>query len=176
MINNAGDIPSGSLFDVNEDSWRRGWELKVFGYINMCRAFYPILKKNGGGVIINNIGNGGEIFDPLYIAGATGNSSLMAFTKTLGSRCLDDNIRVVGVNPGPVDTERIYKILRNRSRNLYGDENHVEELLKTYPLSRPAHVREISELIAFLVSEKSGYTSGVVFTVDGGISSRSSII
>ena len=176
LINNAGDIPSGSLFDVNEDSWRRGWELKVFGYINMCRAFYPILKKNGGGVIINNIGNGGEIFDPLYIAGATGNSSLMAFTKTLGSRSLDDNIRVVGVNPGPVDTERIYKILRNRSRKLYGDENHVEELLKTYPLSRPAHVREISDLIAFLVSEKSGYTSGVVFTVDGGISSRSSII
>ena len=89
---------------------------------------------------------------------------------------MDDNIRVVGVNPGPVDTERIYKILRNRSRKLYGDENHVEELLKTYPLSRPAHVREISDLIAFLVSEKSGYTSGVVFTVDGGISSRSSII
>ena len=100
----------------------------------------------------------------------------MAFTKTLGSRSLDDNIRVVGVNPGPVDTERIYKILRNRSRKLYGDENHVEELLKTYPLSRPAHVREITDLITFLVSEKSGYTSGTVFTVDGGISSRSSII
>ena len=98
----------------------------------MCRAFYPIFKKSGGGVIINNIGNGGEIFDPLYIAGATGNSSLMAFTKTLGSRSLDDNIRVVGVNPGPVDTERIYKILRNRSRKLFGDETHVEELLANH--------------------------------------------
>ena len=176
LINNAGDIPSGSLFDIDEDSWRRGWELKVFGYINLCRAFYPIIKKNEGGVIINNIGNGGEIYDPLYIAGAAGNSSLMSFTKALGGNSLEDNIRVIGVNPGPVETERIYKILKNRSIKLYGDENHVQELLKRYPLGRPAHVREISDLIAFLVSEKSGYTSGTVFTVDGGISSRNSII
>ena len=176
LINNAGDIPSGSLFDIDEDSWRKGWELKVFGYINLCRGFYPIIKKNGGGVIINNIGNGGEIYDPFYIAGATGNSSLMSFTKALGSNSLEDNIRVIGVNPGPVETERIYKILKNRSLKLYGDENHVQELLKRYPLGRPAHVREISDLIAFLASEKSGYTSGTVFTVDGGISSRSSII
>ncbi len=176
LINNAGDIPSGSLFDIDEDSWRKGWELKVFGYINLCRGFYPIIKKNGGGVIINNIGNGGEIYDPFYIAGATGNSGLMSFTKALGSNSLEDNIRVIGVNPGPVETERIYKILKNRSLKLYGDENHVQELLKRYPLGRPAHVREISDLIAFLVSEKSGYTSGTVFTVDGGISSRSSII
>ena len=176
LINNAGDIPSGSLFDIDEESWRKGWELKVFGYINLCRGFYPIIKKNGGGVIINNIGNGGEIYDPLYIAGATGNSSLMSFTKALGSNSLEDNIRVIGVNPGPVETERIYKILKNRSLKIFGDENHVQELLKRYPLGRPAHVREISDLIAFLVSEKSGYTSGTVFTVDGGISSRSSII
>jgi len=176
LINNAGDIPSGSLFDIDEESWRKGWELKVFGYINLCRGFYPIIKKNGGGVIINNIGNGGEIYDPLYIAGATGNSSLMSFTKALGSNSLEDNIRVIGVNPGPVETERIYKILKNRSLKLFGDENHVQELLKRYPLGRPAHVREISDLIAFLISEKSGYTSGTVFTVDGGISSRSSII
>ena len=176
LINNAGDIPSGSLFDIDEESWRKGWELKVFGYINLCRGFYPIIKKNGGGVIINNIGNGGEIYDPLYIAGATGNSSLMSFTKALGSNSLDDNIRVIGVNPGPVETERIYKILKNRSLKIFGDENHVQELLKRYPLGRPAHVREISDLIAFLVSEKSGYTSGTVFTVDGGISSRNSII
>ena len=176
LINNAGDIPSGSLFDIDEESWRKGWELKVFGYINLCRGFYPIIKKNGGGVIINNIGNGGEIYDPLYIAGATGNSSLMSFTKALGSNSLEDNIRVIGVNPGPVETERIYKILKNRSLKIFGDENHVKELLNRYPLGRPAHVREISDLIAFLISEKSGYTSGTVFTVDGGISSRSSII
>ena len=134
------------------------------------------MQARGGGVIINNIGNAGERFDADYIAGTSGNASLMAFTRALGGRSLDDNIRVVGVNPGPVDTDRIYKLLKRRALDWYGDESRYPELLQRYPLGRPAHVREISDLILFLASERSGYTSGAVFTVDGGISSRSSII
>ena len=176
LINNAGDIPSGSLFDVDDKKWREGWNLKVFGYINMCREFYPIIKNNGGGVILNNIGNGGGTYDPLYIAGASGNSSLMSFTKALGSNSLNDKIRVLGVNPGPVDTERIYKILKNRAKKLFNDEKRYLELLETYPLGRPAKIEEITDLISFLVSDKAGYISGTIVTVDGGISSRNSII
>jgi NAD(P)-dependent dehydrogenase (short-subunit alcohol dehydrogenase family) len=176
LVNNAGVIPSGSLFEVTEPKWREGWELKVFGYINLCRLIYPRMKARGGGVIINNIGNGGEVFDPHYIAGTTGNASLMAFTRALGGHSLDDNIRVVGVNPGPVDTDRIYNMLKKRAKGLYGDEARYKELEARYPLKRPAHVREVTDLIAFLASPRSGYTTGTIFTVDGGIASRRSII
>lgn len=176
LVNNAGVIPSGSLWDVDEETWRKGWELKVYGYINLCRLYYPRMKAAGGGVIINNIGNGGEIFDPRYIAGTTGNASLMAFTRALGGHSLDDNIRVVGVNPGPVDTDRIYTMLRKRARDLLGDESRFGELQQRYPLGRPAHVREITDFIVFLASYRSGYTTGTVMTVDGGIASRRSII
>jgi NAD(P)-dependent dehydrogenase (short-subunit alcohol dehydrogenase family) len=110
LINNAGVIPSGSLFDIDEAKWRAGWELKVFGYINLCRLYYPRMKAAGGGVILNNIGNGGQVSDPRYMAGAVGNASLMMFTQALGGSSLDDNIRVVGINPGPVDTDRIYNM------------------------------------------------------------------
>jgi NAD(P)-dependent dehydrogenase (short-subunit alcohol dehydrogenase family) len=176
LVNNAGVIPSGSLFDVDEASWRLGWELKVFGYINLCRVYYPRMRSAGGGVIINNIGNGGEISDPRYIAGGTANASLMAFTRALGGSSLDDNIRVVGVNPGPVDTERIYRMLRKRSKELFGDEARYEELVQTYPLGRPAHVCEVADLILFLASSRSAYTTGTIVTVDGGIAARRSII
>jgi NAD(P)-dependent dehydrogenase (short-subunit alcohol dehydrogenase family) len=176
LVNNAGVIPSGTLFEVSEQKWREGWELKVFGYINLCRVFYPRMKTWGGGVIINNIGNGGEIFDPHYIAGTVGNAGLMAFTRALGGHSLDDNIRVIGVNPGPVDTDRIYNMLKKRARTLFGDESRYKELEAKYPLKRPAHVREVTDLIAFLASPRSGYTTGTIFTVDGGIASRRSII
>jgi NAD(P)-dependent dehydrogenase (short-subunit alcohol dehydrogenase family) len=176
LVNNAGVIPSGSLWDVDEAKWREGWELKVFGYINLTRAIYPKMKKRGGGVIINNIGNGGEVFDPNYVAGTTGNASLMAFTRAMGGHSLDDNIRVVGVNPGPVDTDRIYKMLKKRSMEWYGTEERYKELQERYPLKRPAHVREVTDLIVFLASYRSGYTSGTIFTVDGGIASRRSVI
>ncbi len=176
LVNNAGVIPSGSLFDVDETAWRAGWELKIYGYINLCRLYYPRMKAQGGGIIINNIGNGGEIADPLYIAGAMGNASLMAFTRALGGSSLDDNIRVVGVNPGPVDTDRIYNMLRKRARDTLGSETRYRELLDRYPLGRPAHIHEITDLVLFLASFRSGYVSGTVVTVDGGIASRRSII
>jgi NAD(P)-dependent dehydrogenase (short-subunit alcohol dehydrogenase family) len=134
LVNNAGVIPSGTLFDVTEPKWREDWELKVFGYINLCRLVYPKMKARGGGVIINNIGNGGEVFDPQYIAGTSGNAALMAFTRALGGHSLDDNIRVMGVNPGPVNTDRIYNMLKKRARTLFGDEARYKELEARYPV------------------------------------------
>jgi NAD(P)-dependent dehydrogenase (short-subunit alcohol dehydrogenase family) len=176
LVNNAGVIPSGSIFDVDEAKWRAGWELKVFGYINLCRLYYPRMKAAGGGVIINNIGNGGEVTDPRYIAGAVGNASLMHFTRALGGSSLDDKIRVVGVNPGPVNTDRIYNMLKKRAKDMFGDENRYGELESTYPLGRPAHVHEVTDMIVFLASYRAGYVTGTIVTVDGGIASRRSII
>jgi short-subunit dehydrogenase len=101
LVNNAGDIPGGSLDKISEDVWRHGWELKVFGYINLTRLVYQQMKARGHGVVINIIGAAGEKFDFNYIAGTAGNAALMAFTRALGSRSLDDNIRVVGIKSRP---------------------------------------------------------------------------
>jgi len=174
LVNNAGSIPGGTLWQVDEVRWRQGWELKVFGYINLTRAFYPMMKARGGGVILNNIGNGGENFDFDYIAGSTGNAALMAFTRALGGRSLQDGIRVVGVNPGPVATERIMKVLRARADDP-DDPDAVQALTANWPLGRAASVAEIADLFVYLASDRSSYTSGTILTVDGGITSRRSI-
>ena len=176
LINNAGVIPSGTLFDISGDQWRQGWALKGFGYADMTRLVYPRMKARGGGVILNNIGNGGEICDPQYIEGAAGNASIMAMTRALGGQSLKDNIRVVGVNPGPVDTSRIYNMLRKFAENTLGDAARYPELLERYPLGRPARLHEVTDLFLFLASFRSGYTSGTIVTVDGGIASRRSVV
>ena len=176
LVNNAGAIPSGDLWDVDEAAWRKGFDLKVFGYINMCRLFYAKMNEAGGGVIINIIGNGGEVLDRNYIVGASGNISLMGFTRALGGYALEDNMRVVGINPGPVNTDRIYNMLKKWAKKDLGDADRYQELAAGYPLGRPAHCSEISDLVAFLASERSGYTTGTIYTVDGGISARTSII
>lgn len=175
LVNNAGAIPGGDLWTIDGDKWRQGWELKVFGYIDLTRAIYPVMKARGGGVILNNIGNGGENFDFDYVAGSTGNASLMAFTRAIGGRSLEDGIRVLGINPGPVATERIYKVLKARALSRLGDAERHTEYLQHYPLGRPASVREVADLFAFLASSRSGYTSGTIVTVDGGITSKRSI-
>lgn len=173
LINNAGDIPGGSLERVGEAAWRHAWDLKVFGYINLTRLVYANMKTRGHGVIINDIGAAGERFDFDYIAGSTGNAALMGFTRALGGRSLTDNIRVVGINPGPVETDRIISLMKQQAAARLGDEKLYPELMKRFPLGRAAKPREIADLMAFLASERSGYTSGAIFTVDGGMSARS---
>src|SRR5712692_6673282 len=85
LVNNAGAIPGGKLLDVDEATWRTAWDLKVFGYVNMCRAFYALMKARGSGVIIDVVGNAAQTHDPEYICGVAGNAALTAFTQSLGS-------------------------------------------------------------------------------------------
>lgn len=175
LVNNAGAIPGGNLWEVDEQAWRAGWELKVFGYINLVRAFYPLMKARGSGVILNNIGNGGENYDFDYVAGTTGNAALMAFTRAIGGRSMDHGIRVIGVNPGPVATDRIFRVLRSRSVERFGSEDAAERLVAHYPGGRVASVRETADMFTFLASPRSAYTSGTIITIDGGITSRRTI-
>jgi NAD(P)-dependent dehydrogenase (short-subunit alcohol dehydrogenase family) len=176
LVNNAGDIPGGSLESVDEAAWREGWELKVFGYINLSRLVYARMKARGSGVIVNDIGNAGERLDADYIAGTSGNAALMAFTRALGGQSLDHGIRVVGVNPGPVETDRIVKLMKTRAKDWYGDEDRYKELMSRFPMGRAATVAEVADLILFLASDRASYISGAIVTIDGGITSRNSIV
>ena len=175
LVNNAGDIPAGGLEVVTDEAIRAGFDLKVFGYITLTRLYYPRMKGRGG-VIINIIGNSGENWDARYFAGSTGNAALMSFTKAIGGRSLDDGIRIVGINPGPVATDRMIKIMKVKAEELLGDSGRWEELFARYPGGRPATVKEVADLTAFMASPLAGYITGTVVTIDGGIAARGSVI
>lgn len=165
LVNNAGAIPPGDLFQVEDSRWRKAWDLKVFGYINLTRELYPTLKKTKG-VVVNVIGTSGERAEPNYIAGSSGNAALMAFTRGLGSNSPRDGVRVVGVNPGPVATERIEVLLRAGAKRTLNDESRWQERFNTMPFGRAATPEEIANAIVFLASARSSYTSGTILTID----------
>ena len=97
LINNAGAIPPGNISDINEDTWRKAWDLKVFGYINLTRLIYNKMKDAKKGVILNIIGSAGQKPMYNYIAGTTANAGLMAFTKALSNGSTANGIRVLGI-------------------------------------------------------------------------------
>ncbi len=172
LVNNAGAIPGGDLLKVDEDTWRRAWDLKVFGYINLTRAVYASMKKKRRGVIVNVIGAAGEKMNAAYIAGSTANAGLMAFTRALGGASHADGIRVLGINPGPVATDRLISLHKQQAETKFGDASRYEELFKDMSFGRPATSEEIANAVAFLASDRSAYTSGTILTIDGGLSAR----
>ena len=172
LVNNAGSIPAGTIEEIDDEKWREAWDLKVFGYINNTREFLKIMKARGHGVIINIIGIGGERLDAGYIAGAVGNAGLIALTKALGSTRIDSGVRILGINPGPVSTERLEFLARRKAAIQFGDENRWQEFQKDMPLSRAAKTSEIAPTVVFLASHLCSYTSGTVLNIDGGSTRR----
>lgn len=168
LVNNAGGIPSARLSEISDDRWRKAWDLKVFGYINLTREIYRVMQAKRRGVIVNVIGVSGERLRQDYIAGSTGNAALMAFTKTLGGESVDYGVRVVGVNPGQIDTDRLRSRYEGRAQAELGDATRWRELIKNAPCGRLATADEVADAVVWIASPRASYVSGTVLTVDGG--------
>jgi 3-oxoacyl-[acyl-carrier protein] reductase len=168
LVNNAGAIPGGSLADLDEARWRQGWELKLFGYINLVRAVLPRMEARGHGVIANIIGMAGAAPRSEYIAGSAANAALMAFTRALGATSPRSGVRVFGINPSPTRSDRMESMLRAKAKAKLGDEARWMELTAGLPFGRLAEPKEIADLTAFCCSARAGYLSGTVIDVDGG--------
>jgi len=168
LVNNAGAIPGGSIETVDEALWRAAWDLKVFGYINMTRAFLPAMLERHSGVIVNVIGLAGAKPSYDYICGAAGNAALMAFTRGIGAGTTRHGVRVLGVNPSATQTDRTIGLYKARAQVAYGDASRWEEMLADLPFGRQAEPDEVAALVVFGASERASYLSGTVIDIDGG--------
>ena len=168
LVNNAGAIPPGTLAQVDDATWRKAWDLKVYGFISMCREIYPAMAARKSGVIVNIIGAAGERHPSAYIAGAAGNSALIGFTRALARSAHADGIRVVGINPGAILTERAIMLARTKAEAQFGDAERWRDLHKSLPFGRAGLPEEVAHSVAFFASPLSSYTSGTILTIDGG--------
>ncbi|MBV7518988.1 short-chain dehydrogenase/reductase [Ensifer sp. ENS12] len=168
LVNNAGAIPGGGLDRVTGDIWRQSWDLKVYGYIDLIREVLPIMMARGDGVIINVIGIAGA--DPRYdyLCGSVANAALIAFTKATGAHTARKGVRMIGINPGPTQTDRLLELYRARAEETFGDRERWPELLGHLPFGRAALPEEIADLVVYLASTRASYISGTVIDADGG--------
>jgi len=164
LVNNAGDIPGGSLDQIDEAKWRHAWDLKLFGYVNMTREMLANMRARSRGVIVNVIGMAGEKPSWDYICGGVANAGLAAFTKGLGAKSLEFGIRVVGLHPPATRTDRITALLKTVAKNKYGDESRVDDVLKDGSFGRVIEPEQVADTVVFLASPRASHLSGVVLS------------
>jgi NAD(P)-dependent dehydrogenase (short-subunit alcohol dehydrogenase family) len=176
LVNNAGAIPGGRIDQIDDEKWRHAWDLKVFGYINLTREVYARMRARGAGVIVNVIGMAGERNRPEYIAGSSANASLMAFSRALGAESVDHGVRVIGVNPGRIETERQIEIVMDAAERKLGDRSRWKEMMaqmaSTSPFKRFGRPDEVADLVVYLASARASYISATVVNIDAGQSLR----
>ena len=168
LVNSAGAARRTPPDELSPAAYRAAMDAKFFSYVNVSD---PVVKKMAGrgtGVIVNVVGNGGKVASPTHIPGGAANSALMLMTAGLANAYASRGLRVVAVNPGTTETERMVQGLEADAR-LAGTS--VEEArqrgLARLPIGRFATPGEIAAMVVFLASARASYVTGVSISMDG---------
>ncbi len=105
LINNAGVLGAGGLFTPQSVATAQ-WEMNTnyFGTLSMVRAFAPLLKRNGGGTIVNLLTIASVVNVPVFSSYSASKAALYSLTQGVRAQLAAQGTRVIGVFPGPVDT------------------------------------------------------------------------
>jgi 3-oxoacyl-[acyl-carrier protein] reductase len=171
LVNSAGASPFAEVLEMTDEQWATDMDLKFLGYVRAAREVAPIMIRQGGGVIINVIGAGGKMIYECHVSGGAGNSALMLFTVGFATEVGKHNVRVVGINPGPVKTARWGRLLNAlAARKGKTPEEINQEFTSQIPLGRICEPEDVGNLVAFLASDRGAFVNGTVVTLDGGMS------
>ena len=171
-VNCAGAAKRMPPAELSPQAWRNAMDAKFFSYLNVIDPLIKRMAARRSGVIVNIIGNGGKVAAPTHIAGGAANAALMLATAGLATAYAPYDVRVVGLNPGLTETDRVAQGMRAEA-TLSGKTMEVaySEQLKRIPLGRMASPEEIANAILFVASNKASYITGVNITMDGMLSS-----
>ena len=169
LINNAGSSPGGILETLTEEDWAQSLQLKFMGYVRCCKEIIPHMRKQGGGRVVNIIGNDGVKFSYWEITPGAANAAGQNFTLSLAGQYGKDNITFVAINPGPVETERWDGLLEAMARDRNISKEEADRLSKaSIPLGRICTTEEVADLATFMASDRAHFINGTMIEIDGG--------
>src|SRR3569623_2614293 len=148
MVNNAGSAAGGVIEHLTEDDWEKGLQLKFMGYVRCLRYVLPIMRAQGGGRVVNLIGNDGVKPSYWEICPGAANAAGQNLTMSLAGQYGKNNISFCAVNPGPVRTERWTGLVKAMSRDMHLTYEEADQLApSSIPMGRIAEGEEVANLV-----------------------------
>lgn len=161
LVNNAGISVNKTLMDMSLEEYRRIVDINQVSVFLGMRAVVPSMEKAGNGSIINISSMNG------LVAGAIGYTdtkfAVRGMTKAAAIQLAPKGIRVNSVHPGVIATPMIQQA---------DSKDVIQEFAKFIPLQRIAQPEEVSNLVLYLASDESSYSTGSEFVIDGGLTAQ----
>jgi len=159
LVNSAGIAgPNDTVVDYDNKAWDRIISVNLTGTYFVNKAVVPHMKANGYGRIVNIASVAGKDGNPNASAYSASKAGVIALTKSLGKELADSNIAVNCVTPAAARTAIFDQM----------SQEHIDYMLSKIPRGRFVEVKEISSMIAWMVSAENSFTTGAVFDLSGG--------
>ena len=159
LVNSAGIAgPNDTVVDYDNKAWDRIISVNLTGTYYVNKAVVPHMKANGYGRIVNIASVAGKDGNPNASAYSASKAGVIALTKSLGKELADSNIAVNCVTPAAARTAIFDQM----------SQKHIDYMLSKIPRGRFVEVKEISSMIAWMVSAENSFTTGAVFDLSGG--------
>ena len=169
LFNNAGIVVSGTAETTTDEDWNDTMLLNVTAVWRMSKLVLPVMRAQGGGVIINNASDWAFVGAPAVVAYCTSKGAVVQMTRAMAIDHAGENIRINAVCPGDTFVERWVK------DGFYQDSGPVSEAearQSDLPIGRVAETIEIARAVLFLASDESSFMTGATLVVDGGNTAR----
>ena len=163
LVNNAGaPQPPQSLVETSEADWDRLFAVNVKAIFLAARHAVPIMRRQGGGVILNTVSVAAIRPRPNLLAYNSSKGAALVATRSMAIELAGDRIRVNAVCPGPGDTPMLATFVG-------GDTDaHRAAFLSTIPLGRLCAPADVANAMVYLASDEAAFVTGAVIDVDGG--------
>ena len=170
LVNSAGIALKGNIETATLDDFRRTEAVNVEGTFMGCREAIRVMKRTGGGSIVNLSSVAGIIGDAQSAAYCASKGAVRLLTKSAALHCgrAGYNIRLNSVHPSFADTAMVRELIES-SKN---PERVREGLAKAAPMGRMGRPEEVANAILYLASDESSFTTGIELMVDGGLTAQ----
>jgi NAD(P)-dependent dehydrogenase (short-subunit alcohol dehydrogenase family) len=169
LVNSAGAAKRYAPDDLSAQAWHDAMDAKFFSYMHPTDAVLRRMVARGRGVVVNIIGSGGKVANPMHLPGGAANAALMLATTGLAAAFGPKGVRVNGINPGGTLTGRVQQGLAVEAKMTGLPE---AELLARnqakIPLRRLGSPEEVAQVAVFLASDAASYVTGAIVPMDGG--------
>ncbi len=162
LVNNAGINIRKPIEEMSIDEWNTMMSVNTGSTFLGCKYAIPIMRRLGGGVIINTssvCGLIGHKFTPEAYTASKGAITLL--TKSVASRYAKDGIRCNSIHPSTVDTPLVQEMFR--------DPEKKKQRLDEVPLGRLAAAEDVANAVLYLASEEAKFINGIALPIDGGV-------